>query len=325
MPKNDFNKYSKYSLVRDQSTFDVDKTIDMLVDHCEKALMKNISFTLLADDRFKECTGNIRAGKMGRSVYPLHNHDFYEINYVENGKCVEYIGSRAFVLNEGDFLILPPTVYHASYPVGDSKCVNILIKSEWLSNASRQLSTYKSENMLTRLQKQNSYMVFTAKDSVAFDTAKQLMSVFADKENNSPYRDLYAECIVLKMLLELSACTCAETFYTLPKKRISNDTTEDVLQYIKDNLSTVTLESAASHFGYSASHLSKLIKKYTGTGFSTYLAVERMVRAEYLLAKTDIAITRIPAIIGIESKEYFSRAFKKYNNVSPRQYRNMHK
>ena len=325
MPKNDFNKYLKYSLVRDQSSFDVEKTTAELIDHCEKSLMKNISFTLLADDRFKECTGNIRAGKMGRSVYPPHNHDFYEINYVDTGKCVEYIGSRAFVLNEGDFLILPPTVYHASYPVGDSKCVNIIIKSEWLSSAARQLSTYKSDSFLTRLQMQNSYMVFTAKDSAAFDTAKQLMSVFADKENNSPYRDLYAECIVLKMLLELSECTCTETFYTLPKKRISNDTTEDVLRYIKDNLSTVTLESTASHFGYSTSHLSKLIKKYTGDSFATYLAVERMVRAEYLLAKTDIAITKIPAIIGIESKEYFSRSFKKYNNVSPRQYRKEHR
>ena len=33
--------------------------------------------------------------------------------------------------------------------------------------------------------------------------------------------------------------------------------------------------------------LSKLIKKYTGNGFSTYLSLERMIRAEYLLAKTD--------------------------------------
>lgn len=77
MPKNDFEKYLKYSLIRDKSTFDVDKAIAELVDHCEKALMKNISFTLLADDRFKESTGNIRAGWMGRSVYPLHNHDFF--------------------------------------------------------------------------------------------------------------------------------------------------------------------------------------------------------------------------------------------------------
>lgn len=325
MPKKDFAKYRKYSLIRDETSFDVERTTAELIDHCEKSLMKNISFTLLADDRFKECTGNIRAGKMGRSVYPLHNHDFYEINYVDTGKCVEYIGSRAFVLNEGDFLILPPSVYHASYPVGDSECKNIIIKSSWISNAEKYISTYTHDSYITRLQKQNSYMVFSAKDSAAFDTVKQLINIFANKENDSLYREPYIECIVLKMLLELSDCTYKETFYTLQKKRISANTTEDVLQYIKDNLSTVTLENTASHFGYSPSHLSKLIKKYTGYSFATYLSVERMVRAEYLLAKTDIAITKIPAIIGIESKEYFSRAFKKYNSVSPRQYRKEHR
>lgn len=325
MPKRDFHKYNKYSLIRDETDFDVEKVTAELIDHCEKSLMKNISFTLLADDRFKEGPGNIRVGKMGIAVYPPHNHDFFEINLVQSGKCVEYIGSRAFVLDEGDFLIMPPSVYHASHPVGNSKCTNIIIKSEWISGAERHLSTYAPDSFLTRLQKQNSYMVFTAKDCAAFDTAKQLITIFANKENSSPYRDPYIECVVLKMLLELSESACTETFYTLPKKRISTNTTEDVLQYIKDNLSSVTLESTAAHFGYSAAHLSKLIKKYTGNSFSTYLGVERIVRAEHLLAKTDIAITKIPAIIGIESKEYFSRVFKKYNNVSPREYRKIHR
>ena len=326
MPKNDFAKFRKYSLIRKETSFDVEKATAELVDHCEKSLMKNISLTLLADDRFRGKFGNVCASLMWSvSLMPLHNHDFYEINYVEKGKCIEYIGNRAFVLEEGDFLLLPPTVCHASNPVGDSKCVNMIFKSEWICGVERQLSTDAQDNYLKRLQMQNTYMVFSAKNHMAFDTAKHIMSLFEAAEKLPEHHVLYVECLALKMLLEFLECKYTETFYTSEKKYISGATTEAVLQYIKNNLSTVTLENIAAHFGYSTAHLSRLIKKYTGSSFSTYLMLERITRAEHLLAKTDIAITKVPATIGIESKEYFSRVFKKYNNVSPSQYRKMHR
>ncbi len=326
MPICNHEKFKKYTLKKDKLSFDVEEAIAELVSLCEKTRMRNINITLLADDFFNENFGNVVAFPMyNKEIVPSHNHDYFEINYVEKGKCVECIGSRVFVLEEGDFLIMPPTVYHAPNPVGDSKCIDILIKSEYISSTEKRILTYTPDSYLTRLQNQNTYMVFSAKEHAAFETAKQLTMLFSGKEKQHKHHEIYAECLAAKMLLELSECACTETFYTLQKKRISSNTTEDVLQYIKDNLSTVNLENTASHFGYSPAHLSRLIKKYTGNSFSTYLMLQRILRAYYLLSKTDLAIGKIPSMIGIESKEYLSRVFKKYNFVSPMQYRKMHK
>jgi len=326
MPINDFGKFSKYSPPKKEIVYDAEKTASELVSHAEKLRMKNINLTLLADDFFRDSRGVVASSVMFTgAIIPPHNHDYFEINYVISGQCVEYIGNRAFILEEGDFLLMPPAVSHAPGPVGHSKCVNVLMKCDWISSIEKRLIAYDLNNFLTRIQKQNTYMVFKAKDKPAFETAKFMSNACSDKEKQHNYHDIYTESLALKMLIELSECNCTETFYTSPKPHIAGNVSEAILQYIKDNLSAADLESTADHFGYSPSHISRLIKKHTGNGFSTYIILQRILRAEYLLAKTDIPIGRIPAIIGLDSKEYFSRVFKKYNNVSPQQYRSMQK
>ena len=322
MPVNDLGKFMKYSPQKKEIVFDVDKTVSETVNHAEKLKLKDISLTLLADDFFRENLGNISASIMYTgSVIPPHNHDYFEINYVISGKCAQYIGGNTFILEEGDFLLMPPSVCHAPGVVGNSKCVNILMRSEWIRSLEKKLIAYDLDSFITRMQRQNTYMVFSAKDGRAFESANSLTEMFENKNSRTRYHELYAESLALKMLLELSECKCTETFYTSPKPYVSGNIPEAILQYIKDNISTAELESTADHFGYSPSHLSRLIKKHTGNGFSAYIMLQRMLRAEQLLSKTDIPIGKIPAMIGLDSKEYFSRMFKRFNNVSPSEYR----
>jgi len=326
MPVNDLGKFMKFSPQKKEIVFDVEKTVSETVDHTEKLKLKGINLTLLADDFFRENMGSISARIMYTgSVIPPHNHDYFEINYVISGKCVEYIGGNTFILEKGDFLLMPPSVCHTPGIVGNSKCVNILMRSDWIRSVEKKLIAYDLDSFLTRMQKQNTYMLFSAKNSIAFETANRLTEMFESENSRPRYLELYAESLALKMLLELSECKCAETFYSSPKPCITGNVPEAILQYIKDNISTAELRSTADHFGYSPSHLSRLIKKHTGNGFATYIMLQRMLRAEQLLSKTDIPIGKIPAMIGLDSKEYFSRMFKRFNNISPSEYRHIKK
>ena len=325
MPANDLGKFMKYSPQKDEICFDVEKAISQTVDHAEKLKLKGIRLTLLADDFFGENKGSISARIMYTgAIVPPHNHDYFEINYVISGKCVEYIGNRTFILDEGDFLLMPPAVHHAPNPVGDSKCVNILMKSDWISRLEKRIIAYDLDSFLTRMQKQNTYMVFKAKNRDAFNTANRLCGLF-DGGESKHYRELCAENLAEKLLLELSECDFSETYYTSPAPRVTADIHSALLQYISDNISTASLSDVADHFGYSKTHLSRLIKNHTGNGFSTFIMLQRMLRAEQLLSKTDIPIGKIPAMIGLDSKEYFSRMFKRFNNVSPSEYRQKQK
>ena len=260
-----------------------------------------------------------------RLIIPPHNHDYYELNLVLSGKCVEIIGDNIMVLEEGDILFMPPSAVHATGIVGDSIGINLLFKPNFVTGAEKKLALSDKENYLSTILGQKSYMVFRTKNSSCSENAKKLADLFFNKDVFPTHYEIYAEAIALLILIELCHVEREDYLFELPKASHSADTVEAILGYIRDNISSATLEIAARHFGYSPVHLSRLIKKHTGSSFAKFILLQRMVAAEHLLAKTDLSISEIAFSIGLESPEYFSRAFKKYNDVSPRQYRKKHR
>lgn len=325
MPINDFEKFRKYAPKRDMEYVGVEKTISRLVDNAEKFKLKGVQLTLLADDFFLESDGLVSASIINNNnIVPPHNHDYYEINYVITGKCVEYIGNKVLLLDEGDFLFMPPSVYHTSDPVDDSICVNILLRSKLVGDFEKKFIACDIDNYLTRMQKQKSYIIFKGKKSRAVETANLMPELFDDEQKHTGYRKLYAESLAFKLLLELAECDFEETAFSPQKQFSTTDISGAILQYIRDNISSATLENVSSYFGYSPAHLSRIIKKHTGNSFATFLLLQRMIRAEQLLSQTSTPIGKIPELIGLDSKEYFSRVFKRYNNISPSEYRKIY-
>ena len=154
---------------------------------------------------------------------------------------------------------------------------------------------------------------------------KKLADLFFNKDVFPTHYEIYAEAIALLILIELCHVEREDYLFELPKATHSADTVEAILGYIRDNVSSANLENTARHFGYSPVHLSRIIKKHTGSSFAKFILLQRMVAAEHLLSKTDMPIREIAASTGLESPEYFSRIFKKYNDVSPMQYRKEHR
>lgn len=68
-------------------------------------------------------------------------------------------------------------------------------------------------------------------------------------------------------------------------------------------------------------HLSKLLNKYTGKGFFEILNRIRLDKAKELLNTTTLKIQDISEMIGFQDVTHFSRIFKNYEGVSPKEYR----
>jgi two-component system response regulator YesN len=94
-----------------------------------------------------------------------------------------------------------------------------------------------------------------------------------------------------------------------------------VQKYILDNLHTrLTLNSVATKFNFSANYLSQLFAKYSGEGFVEFISDARITEAKKMLARGEGHIYEIAQKLGFESAFYFSKVFKKYEGVSPREY-----
>ncbi|SDD70029.1 Helix-turn-helix domain-containing protein [Paenibacillus sp. UNCCL117] len=108
------------------------------------------------------------------------------------------------------------------------------------------------------------------------------------------------------------------------KKAKGNDHLRDsCIQYIVEHLSDkeLSLNKAADYFHLSPPYLSTFFKQQTGYNFSDYLNRLRIQRAKELLASENEPIQEIANQVGYNSANTFIRIFKKYESVTPGQYK----
>lgn len=92
--------------------------------------------------------------------------------------------------------------------------------------------------------------------------------------------------------------------------------------YIVNNYRKATLTGAAELVGLSPNYLSKVYKDKSGIGFLENLNKVRMEKSCELLMDPNFKNYEIAYYVGYDNPKNFTRAFKTYFNVSPRDYRN---
>jgi AraC-like DNA-binding protein len=96
---------------------------------------------------------------------------------------------------------------------------------------------------------------------------------------------------------------------------------EKVMAYVKDHyMSDISLDLCAEITQTNSYTLSKAFKQVTGLNFIDYLTGIRMEKAKELLRDTELKISDVAEQVGYQ-QSYFNRAFKKYEGVTPSQFR----
>lgn len=94
-------------------------------------------------------------------------------------------------------------------------------------------------------------------------------------------------------------------------------------RYLADNYEDVDLSLAkvAEYVGLNEKYFTNRFTKETGENFSSYLTGLRMQKAKELLKTTTFKVYEISEMVGYRNTEHFNRMFKKWNGISPAQYR----
>ncbi len=97
-----------------------------------------------------------------------------------------------------------------------------------------------------------------------------------------------------------------------------------IIAYIDEHYSQdLYLERIAEEMNLSAKYVSKLFKDIAGTNLTDYISMKRVAEAKRLLAATTMKNDQIAEQVGILSRATFFRLFKKYEGVTPQEYRTM--
>lgn len=104
----------------------------------------------------------------------------------------------------------------------------------------------------------------------------------------------------------------------------SNSLIATIIQYIEDHYQRdLYLEKISDQMGVSAKYISKVFHEKTGVNLSGYISRYRISKAKELLLETNLPINVISERVGIYSRTTFIRLFKKYEGITPHEYRSL--
>ena len=129
---------------------------------------------------------------------------------------------------------------------------------------------------------------------------------------------------IIEWILQLSS----RLLDMLGKKNIStvSERLKVVNELITNNVDNTSfgLSDIARALKLSESYTSRLIKKETGKGAAIYILEKRIERTKHFLSDTSVPIHDIAIQNGFSTANYFIRAFKNLEGITPGEYRMLH-
>ncbi len=106
----------------------------------------------------------------------------------------------------------------------------------------------------------------------------------------------------------------------------NNDSEEDdikkAITFILNNVNRdLTVKEVADHVHRSPEYFTKVFKKETGQNIKTYITQVKLDVAKDMLSNPNIPISLISCEIGYTNFSHFTQMFKKYENMTPTEYR----
>lgn len=247
--------------------------------------------------------------------YPLHSHQFLELNYVYKGQCKQIIDGREHLLQEGDLLLMDIGSQHQIASLGQGDIViNILFKNTDLSLQSlNYLQSQYSILYHMLLHKEaagladNHHLIIRKKESAATLPLlhQMMMEYFFPKDFSQDILHHYLAILLLE--LSRSLPTVQEQGYKGLNKSLVK-----VLELIDQDYQELSLEKAAQQLGFNKNYLSNLVKQESQQTFTDLLNQKKLMMAKQLLTTTDFSIETICHQVGFSNKTYF---YKKYQEL----------
>ncbi len=247
---------------------------------------------------------------IGGSEYQGHirrTEGYYwnQLLYSARGQgCLKY-ESTTITLSEGWYFFLPNGVPHEYYPITDSWEVR------WVVIDGTSCEQIMRELKLTR--------PICLKPEDGSSLEKIYNKMFVAQKTDKIYGNYTCSGLLYDYLLEFHRQVSIKNSSGGTNK---SELLMPVLNYIDDHFSEdFSLTVLAELAGVSSQHLCRVFKETMHMRPNEYLTYRRLGEAKNLLRHTDTPVAEIGSRCGFPDAAYFSTVFKRYEGMSPGEYR----
>lgn len=255
---------------------------------------------------------------------PPHTHHFFELQYILAGSLSQSIGDGTLRMGTGDVCFIAPGTEHTLLVFDDDTLiVNILIRKDTFRSTFINLLNTNDiiSDFFTRILYCNSFYPFMlCRACSEQELAAVILGMIRVSRENRKYKDRLLRTMLEEFFIYLLR-DHEYDFVTASACGGDHRNIVAMLSYIQQNFRTVSLSGAARFFNYNEAHLSRMIRAYTGSGFSQIVKTIKLQHAANLLAGSVVPVSEVIADSGYEDKTYFYREFKKKYACTPAEYR----
>ncbi len=127
-------------------------------------------------------------------------------------------------------------------------------------------------------------------------------------------------CVLLTENLEILTDLI---FHITPENREYVGFIKKATEYIGEHYAeSISLEDVANHVHISPPYLSRLFPKITKIKYADYVNMVRVEESKKLL-RSNYSLADIAQQVGFSDQSYYTKVFKKYNNISPGRFRKL--
>lgn len=255
-----------------------------------------------------------------------HNHAYFELVYIYEGKGLNAFHNEKISLKKGDLLFLNPNICHDFYTVGSGSFAFNYCFSMELMNTILQpflMDNYLFLQFFSNYQNQEgtlkNYLYFShaALPDFLYTLLNEMVEEYYTKTLG--YRHMISGKLILLLTSLMRAYNQSHLGTTIPTSR--EILAGKLLQTIRSECSTITLEQLSARYSYSARYIQKLLFDITGQNFSDIVRKYRLDKIRILLDTTAMPIADMVEISGFNDLSYLSKVFKKEYGITPAQYR----
>lgn len=241
---------------------------------------------------------------------PAGVYRYFEIACMVEGTCSLSLNGSAFQASKGQ-------VYFSDISL-PSRCQGQNYKMHFIT-----LGT-ESDKLYRELQACFKGLSAGLQPEYSPDLEEYIVRFHMETSFCRPYSRLNAKCQLLGALTRLYRAVgekgSEKSSLSLSPK--NEQTAVKLVNYLNEHYSSeIRLEELASNFGHCSRTLNLLFRSATGTTIIHYLIRLRIEKAQRLLRLSSLEVTEIALETGFCDCQHFSRTFRKYSGMSPRQYR----
>lgn len=245
-----------------------------------------------------------------------HQHQYFELVYVLRGSATRKLSDSSIPVSAGDYYVANPRSAHGYENLQDLEVIHCMFLPEHINQALTDCPSISSllSNQSLRfgvpVDIPIADRVFHDIDGAVRRIIKKMEQEYADRPTG--HMEML-RCYLTQVLVY--AVRASETRY--PHSAVMQ-----VMEYLKSHYAEpLSLDALSQLVGYTPQYLSSLFSGQVGMSIQAFLQCMRVEEACKLLSATDLPIAEIAAAVGYQDTRHFSKVFRRYHILSPREYR----